>query len=121
MNGEDLKKKIAGTGLSVSELARILGMSQQNLSKMLSSQDIKTGLVERISVALKVPITYFFDSSPTPSAVANGDYSAASVNGNASVEAIGEAVLKERIKALEQLLDEKERTIQILINNQKLS
>lgn len=112
MKGEDVKRKIAGVGYSISEMARMLGTSQQNLSQSLSSQDVKTGLVEKIARALGVPVSYFFDSPPPSQAVAAGDFSAAAVNGDASVNADCQAVLKERVKSLQQLVDEKERMIE---------
>lgn len=116
MTGKQLKNKIAGTGHNIKEVAELIGLPRTNLSQSLSAQDVKTGLVEKISAALNVPISYFFDMTPTSgNAIASGDFSAASINGNASVEADSEAVLKERIKSLEQLLDEKERTIKILM------
>ncbi len=43
-----------------------------------------------------------------------GDYSPASVNGNVSVSS-DNAVLQERVSLLEKLLEEKERTIKILM------
>lgn len=60
-------------------------------------------------------------------AVANGDHSAAAVNGNATVMgADGAAVLEERIRSLEEqarqkdlLLAEKERLIRVLLNGRE--
>lgn len=124
MNGQQVKNKIAGTGHNITEVAELIGIPRTNLSQSLSSQDVKTGLIEKISVALGVPVSYFFDNTleHTSKAVASGDFSAASIHGNASVEADGEAVLKERVKSLEQLvqekdrmIEEKERTIKILM------
>lgn len=122
MEGEKLKNKIAGTGYNITEVAKLIGTSQQNLSKSLSSLDIKTGLVEKIAKALKLPISYFFDEDNNNNVVASGNFSAASVHGDASVKAEGSELLKERIKSLEQLveekdkmIDEKERTIKILM------
>lgn len=112
MNGKQLKNKIAGTGHNIKEVAELIGVPRTNLSQALSAQDIKTGLVERISAALGLPISYFFDENIGCNASATGDFSAASVHGNASAGSGGEAVLKERIKSLEQLVGEKERIIE---------
>ncbi len=60
MRGKDVKNAIAARGYNVSEVARKLGMSQPNLSKQLTSDDVKTGLLERIAAAIGVPVTYFF-------------------------------------------------------------
>lgn len=112
MNGEGVKRTIASRGYSVSDVARKLGMSSQNLNKQLSLSDVRTGLLERIADVIGVPVTYFFAPSPTGSAVASGDFSAASVNGDASVRGGDAAVLNERVKALERLVGEKERMIE---------
>lgn len=117
MKGEELKMKLTKSGHSITEVAKLLGTSQQNLSQALTAQDVKTGLLEKISSALGLPISYFFDKNdPSSAASVSGDFSAASVHGNASVDASGAAVLKERVKALEALLAEKERTIKILLD-----
>lgn len=100
------------SGHTLTEIAEKLGMSQQNLSKLLSVQDVKTGLVEKISKALNVPVSYFFEDKITSSAIASGDYSAASVHGDASVNTSNEMVWSERVKALQKLVDEKERIIE---------
>ena len=44
-----------------------------------------------------------------------GDFSPAAIGGNASNNGADIAILQERIKAMQQLLEEKERTIQILM------
>lgn len=112
MNGKHVKNKIAGTGHNIKEVAEMIGIPRVNLSQSLSAQDVKTGLIEKIALALGVPVSYFFDPSPTGSAVASGDFSAASVNGDASVRGGDAAVLNERVKALERLVGEKERMIE---------
>lgn len=112
MNGEEVKRAIASKGFSVSDVARNLEMSPQNLSKQLSLSDIRTGLLERIADAIGVPVTYFFDHKSGSEAIASGDFSAASVHGDASVRADNEGVMMERIRSLEKLVDEKERMIE---------
>lgn len=117
MNGEHVKKKLAASGHNIAEVAKILGMSRQNLSQSLSSQDVKTGLVEKISNALGLPVSYFFGEDNGNNAVASGDYSAASVHGDATVSTSTDvSLLQERIKSLQELVKEKERTIKILMN-----
>lgn len=116
MTGEQLKVKIKNTGHSITEMAELLGMSQQSLSQALSAKDIKTGLVEKISTATSLPLSYFFDGFNGSNAIASGDFSAASIHGDATAGASPDVtVLQERIKAMQQLLDEKERLIKVLM------
>lgn len=107
MNGEQLKNKLRGCGRNITDVAKILGMTRQNLSKALTSQDVKTGLVEKIAAALGMPISYFFDEVNDSKAIASGDSSVAAIN--SVVE--GNAVLSARIESLDKLVKEKERII----------
>ena len=119
MTGERLKEIIFKFKVSQSEIARRLGMSHQSLNQMLTAADVKSSLLERIAQVLNVPISHLYgEHDKELSAVANGDGSVA-VTGNNNVAGnvtIGDAaVLQERVTMLERLLEEKERTIKILM------
>ena len=115
MTGEELKNRLKGAHCSITDLARKLGMTQPNLSQALSAKDVKTGLVEDLARVLNLPIGFFFgEDAKCNNATVNGDSSVAAINSNVTME--NSEVLKERIAHLEEMLAEKERTIQILIN-----
>ena len=118
MTGESLKIKLIQFKISQSEIARKLKISQQSFNQMLASSDVKTGLIERIAEILSIPVSVLYgEKQDTNSAVASGKGSVA-VSGNNNVTGIAAAdvaVLKERIAMLEKLIDEKERTIKILM------
>ncbi len=117
MTGEELKKRLKGERYSITGLAEKLGMSQQGLSQALSVKDVKTGLVEDLARVLNLPVSFFFgEDANCNNATANGDSSVAAINSNVTME--NNEVLKERIKNLETLVAEKERTIQILMSKQ---
>ena len=118
MTGKELKTKLSACGVSQSEIARRLDMSQQSFNQSLIVNDVKSGLLARIASAIGVDMSFFYpmDSS---SAVASGKGSVA-VTGNNNVAGnvtMGDntAVLQERVTMLEKLLEEKERTIKILM------
>ncbi len=112
MTGFELKEKIVPTGKTISELARMIGMSQQGMSQALTTKDVKTSLIEKLSSALNLPLSYFYgDGAAEPHAIANGNRAIAAVNSTVS-EQSERAVLEEKIRGMQQLLDEKERTIQ---------
>lgn len=117
MKGEEVKLKLKKAGVSITEIASLLGMSRQSLSQALSVKDVKTGLIEDLSKALNVPLSYFYNDSSSQNAVANGNKSVAAINSNISSSA--EDVLKERVKALESIVAEKERLINVLMENRK--
>lgn len=60
MTGKDLKRMIISDGLTVAEVARRLGTTQQNLTCALGKDDIKTGLLERVAEAMNKPLGFFY-------------------------------------------------------------
>lgn len=116
MSGERLKEILAKYKVSQSEIAKQLGMSHQSLNQMLSASDIKTGLVERIAKVLNVSISSLYGEDKEQNAVATGNGNVAGNNNVVGSVTIGDAaILQERVTMLEKLLEEKERTIKILM------
>ena len=99
------------------ELADKIGCTGVTLSKWKKkSETIKCLELEEISKVLGVSITYWFDDDVAPAkntSVAKGHGSAASIYGDATAGTIAEK--DKEIALLKELLAEKERTIQILI------
>lgn len=120
MTGQELKSKILLIGKSQKDIADLLGVSAQSLSSVLSAKDVRSGTIEKIANALNVPISFLYGEKDIEhSAVASGEGSVA-VTGNNNVAGnvtMGDntAVLQERVAMLEKLLEEKERTIKILM------
>lgn len=69
MTGFEMKQRIKEAGYSLSEVARLLGYPRrQRLYKELVSDDLKSGLIERISHAIDKNIGWFYGEeamSPT--------------------------------------------------------
>ena len=100
MTGNELKQIILSKGISLTEMSRRLEISPQHLNQALSAADIKSGLIEKVSKAIDTPIASIYGEPTTASKTSNKDV----------------AVLEERINGLEKLLEEKERTIILLID-----
>lgn len=110
MNGKILKEKLRHIGKSQKELADMLGVTPQSVNAILSASDVRSGTIERLAKVLKLPMSYFYDDGTTVNNVsATGVNTGASVNGDVNIGG------NERVKYLEELLKEKERTIQILM------
>lgn len=95
------------------EFAKKINMSDVNLSKIFKKESIDSALLERISKTLNIPISFWFDEKadiPKITQTGNGNKSQVG-NGNVIVESQAN-----EIEHLKQLLEEKERTIQILMN-----
>lgn len=58
---EKIVKYLDEKSISQTKLAKLTGISQQNLNRVLNSDDIKVSQLHIITKALKLPITYFFD------------------------------------------------------------
>lgn len=103
----------------IKRLAVEIGMSEQNLHRCIKLNKMQAEDLEKAAHILKVPITIFFeqDDNSSPYSIVNGDGSAASVYGDASASDIADK--DKEIQHLKELLSEKERTIQILMNNNK--
>ena len=85
MTGNTLKKLILSEGLSVAEVARRLGTSQQNLTCALNKDDIKTGLLERVAEAMGRPLSFFYGETFGPvQSVGNNNSQVTQVAGNYS-------------------------------------
>ena len=122
MTGNRLKEILYEKKVSQSQIAKLLGMSQQSLNQMLSASDIKTGLVERIAKVLNVSISSLYGEDKEQNAIATGNgIAVAGINNVAGNVTMGDntAVLQERVTMLEKLLEEKERTINILLEKKK--
>ena len=119
MEGKVLKRKIAELNVTQLELANRLATTPQSLSSVLHAKDVRSGTIERISSVLGVPVVYFYgEECLKQSVVANGNQSVAAINSNVSASHNVE-VLQERVMALEALVKEKERVINILMESRK--
>lgn len=103
-------------GMTLRKVAGLIGMTEGSLQKIMAAGSTNTTTLEKIARALNVQAGIFFEGY-IPSAnqsIANGNASAASVYGNATAGGITDK--DKEIKHLKELLKEKERLIQILIN-----
>lgn len=82
MKGETVKALIIGKGYSVAEVAEMIGTSQQNLAANLKHTDVRSGLLEKISRALNIPLAVFYGESFGP---------ALSIKGNNNTQVAGTA------------------------------
>lgn len=122
MTGKNLKEMIDMLGITQRKLAELLGVTPQTISAILTAKDVRTSTIERIASVTNNPISYFFKENTEKCAVASGEGSVA-VNGNNNVAGnvtVGDAtMLREKVFLLEKLLEEKERTIKILLEKKK--
>lgn len=87
-------------GIPVRHLADAVGISENQLHHLVKKGSTNTVTLEAIAKHLEVPIGIFFDEISTS-------------------DPVREKLLEKEIELLRRLLDEKERTIKILIDKQR--
>lgn len=81
MRGEILKAQLLKIEPTLTEVARKLDMSKQNLDAKLSTTDVKTGFIEQLSVIYKKPISFFFSEAEPSTYQSAGNVSGHNVCG----------------------------------------
>lgn len=99
--------------ISLKDIANKIGISADGLQKIIRNGSTKTATIEEIARILEVPVGIFFDDNKGSNHTIAHNGSAASIYGNASV---GENDKDKEIAHLREIVAEKERTIQILLN-----
>ena len=94
MTGDQVRKKIKERGVTYISVARAIGESSQNFLSLLQSTDVRSGLIERISTALGVPVAYFYDET---------------FSCDSTINALCDSAIKRENELLKQLLAEKDR------------
>ena len=118
--GLRIEQKLNELSMSKSEFGRKIGIPQQNINRILGRSSIDTDKLITISEALDFNFFDYFRTSDDAVSIAgnhnqvNGDGAHGNING-----VVAEAVLQERVKSLEALLEEKERLIKVLMEGRK--
>lgn len=116
MTGKELKERIDLMGIAQRKLAEKMCVTPQTINAILTAKDVRTSTIERIASVTDMPISYFFKETDVQNTIASGNGNVAGNNNVVGSVTIGDAsVLQERVAMLERLLEEKERTIKILL------
>lgn len=117
MTGKELKERVDALGITQRKLADKMGVTPQTINAILTAKDVRTSTIERIASVTGMPISFFFkEEADKQSAIVSGNGSVVVAGNNNLTSNAGEtAVLQERVKMLEKLLDEKERLIKVLM------
>ena len=99
--GNELNTILSARRIKKKVFAGKLGMTDVNLSKILKKESIDAGLLERISSLLRMPINFWFDENLSPDILFSD---------------VAPSDISSEMGFLRQMIQEKERTIQILMN-----
>ena len=107
-----IEQLIIDNKLTKKSFCEKVSISVQGLDNILKGADLGSSKLERIADFFKLPIDYFFDRDIN---VDNSIGHHVNGNGNKVVGDISLSEYRREIEHLKQLLKEKERTIQILL------
>ncbi len=118
INLKKVKQLAKEKNLSLKELSKRVGITEQGLQNMMSKNTCNLSTLQKIADVLDVSETVFFESSASAinkvsvnTGVSHSPNAIQSINSNDSIE---NAVLKERIKGLELLNKAYKEQIELL-------
>ena len=108
--GNEIKCHFDRSNLTQKEFGAMIGMPQQNVCRVFNNESIDTKRLVAISRALQ--FNFFTLFTPPVQISIDGDYNQLNEKGShGNINGLGDAVLLERIKSLEAILDEKNERI----------
>lgn len=103
MTGKQLKQKIKQKGIKFTTLAEMLDVVPQQVQQYFNANNVSTDVVERIAEVIGESVSYFYNEYPI-----------------LTIEDYNRIITMEKeIAYLRQLLDEKERLIEVLIKKEE--
>ena len=69
MTGTALKAFLMRSGKTQSDVANIIGETKQNFNSFLRSDDLRSSVIERVAMALHVPVSTIYGEPAKPSMV----------------------------------------------------
>ena len=114
--GERINNLLEERKITKVNLYTSIGMSGPGLDKIIAGANVRVGSLEKIANFFNVSMDYFFDREIDTTSIRIGHH----VNGTGN-NVSGDITLSEcqkELAHLQQLLEEKERTIQILLKHQ---
>ena len=108
--GEEIKSRFDKSGLTQKEFGARIGMPQANVGRVFNGESISTQRLVAVSRALNFNFFELYCTTKSHKVRTEGDYSPSSGSGDISV-IVGDAVLAERVKHLQQLVAEKNERI----------
>lgn len=104
MKGLDLKNRLLAAGYTVTAIANKVGVIPQNINGWFTSNDVRTGTVEKLAEVLGLPISFFYGED-TGSSVSNvvGNNNATATGNNNTVNNSDDRLLTLLLNKDEQL------------------
>ena len=109
----NIRQQAKALGITLSDLAKHIEMTEAGFYKMLSTDSIKVKTLKKVSEVLKQPVNYFFDDHSSGSSYQTTPSSLNLAEPPAEYGSEKEN-LKKQISLLESQLKDKEKIIELL-------
>ena len=109
MKGIDLKNRLLSAGYTVTAIANKVGVIPQNVNGWFTSNDVRTGTIEKLAEVLGLPISFFYGEEGATVANVSGNSNATAIN-NSVANANDERLLTLLLNKDEQLNKAMEQT-----------
>ena len=110
MKGSDLKSRLLACGYSITFIANKLGVLPQNMNSWFTSNDVRTGTIERLAEVLNLPISYFYGETDGPTSSVSGNNNTTATGNNNTVSGSDDRLLTLLLNKDEQLNRAMEQT-----------
>ena len=110
MKGIDLKNRLLSAGYTVTAIANKVGVIPQNVNGWFTSNDVRTGTLEKLAEVLDLPISFFYgEEAAQVVSTVSGNSNATAIN-NSVATANDERLLTLLLNKDEQLNKAMEQT-----------
>jgi transcriptional regulator with XRE-family HTH domain len=109
----NIRQQAKALGITLSDLAKHIEMTEAGFYKMLSTDSIKVKTLKKVSDVLKQPVAYFFDDHFSDSSYQQSSSFINLAEPPSAYNSEKEA-LKKQISILESQLKDKEKIIELL-------
>lgn len=115
--GLKIKELASEEKITLADLAKRLGKTKQAIYEMVEKEDVNTSILRKLSAEFNIPIIYFFEEDEAGmQVIAHNNSQAVGIgNINQTDRQVEISLLEEKVKHLEELLAEKERLINVLM------
>ena len=104
MKGLDLKNRLLSAGYTVTGIANKVGVIPQNINGWFTSNDVRTGTIEKLAEVLGLPISFFYGEEAGNIASVSGNNNTTATGNNNTVSGSDERLLTLLLNKDEQLL-----------------
>lgn len=110
MKGSDLKDRLLSAGYTVTGIANKVGVIPQNINGWFTSNDVRTGTIEKLAEVLNLPISFFYGEERGSVSSVTGNNNTTTTGNNNTVSGSDDRLLTLLLNKDEQLNKAMEQT-----------